>query len=158
MKNNLKSISVSLWMVRIFAVLLLGITVGVYPILKWYLQTFDWDKSNEKLIMLTIGMYVALPFAWLTLYSLHKLLTNLRSKIIFDEDNVRHLGLAALSCFAVSAIGLTIILIYAIFMSKFAMSFGIVTIASFFAGLMVRVVRNVFKAAIDIKAENDLTV
>lgn len=155
MKNNLKSIGISLWMVRIFAVLLAGITVGVYPLLRWYLQTFDWDKSNEKLIMLTIGMYCALPFAWLALYSLHKLLTNIRSKKIFDSNNVKMLGMASLSCFAASAIGLIIILIY---LPKFAMSFGIVTVAAFFAGLLVRVVQNVFKAAIDIKEENDLTV
>ncbi len=155
MKDNQKSINISLWMVRIFAVLLAGITVGAYPILKWYLQTFDWDNTPEKLIMLTIGMYCALPFAWLTLYALHKLLMNIRSKKIFDNDNVKMLGFASVSCFAVSAIGLVIILIY---LPKFAMSFGIVTVAAFFAGLLVRVVRNVFKAAIDIKEENDLTV
>lgn len=155
MKNNLKSIGISLWMVRIFAVLLAGITVGAYPILRWYLQTFDWDKSNAKLVMLTIGMYCALPFAWLTLYSLHKLLMNMRAKKIFDRENVKMLGFSALSCFAVSAIGLVIILWY---LPKFAMSFGIVTIASFFVGVMVSVIKNVFSAAIDIKEENDLTV
>ncbi len=155
MKNNLKSIGISLWIVRIFAVLLAALTVGAYPVLRWYLQTFDWDKSDAKLIMLTIGMYCALPFAWLTLYALHKILTNLRAKKIFDENNVKMLGFASLSCFAVSAIGLVIILIY---LPKFALSFAIVTVASFFVGLLVRVVQNVFKAAIDIKEENDLTV
>lgn len=155
MKNKIKSITVSLWMVRIFAVLLAGITAGAYPILKWYLQTFDWDKSDYKLTMLTIGMYCALPFAWLTLYSLHKLLMNIRAKKIFDSNNVKMLGFSAFSCFAVSAIGLVIILLY---LPKFALSFFIVTIASLFVGVMVRVIQTVFKAAIDIKEENDLTV
>lgn len=155
MKNNLKSLGISLWMVRIFAVLLAALTVGAYPVLRWYLQTFDWDKSDYKLTMLTIGMYCALPFAWITLYSLHRLLMNIRSKKIFDNDNVKMLGLSSLSCFAVSAIGLVIILLY---LPKFALSFGIVTVASLFVGLMVSVIRSVFKAAIDIKEENDLTV
>ena len=158
MNDNFKSTGISLFMVRLFAVLLAALTVGAYPALKWYCETFNWDKSLETRIMLTIGIYIALPFAWLTLYSLHRLLMNIRANKIFDNDNVKMLGNSALSCFAVAAIGLTLILIYAIFMSKFALSFAIVTVAAFFVGLMVRVVQNVFRAAIDIKEENDLTV
>lgn len=155
MNNKQKSLELSIWIVRIFAVLLLIVTFGVYPFLKWYMDVFNWDKTNETLIMLTIGMYISIPFAWITLYCLHKLLTNIKKKVIFDNENVKMLNVISWSCFAVAFVGLIIILIY---LPKFALSFAIVTVAAFFVGLLVRVVKNVFENAIMIKEENDLTI
>ena len=78
------------------------------------------------------------------------LLRNLRQGIVFDSRNVRLLGIVSICCFiacAVCLVGCARIFFL-----------GFVALAAGFVGLIVRIVKNVFSAAIDMRSELDLTV
>lgn len=84
------------------------------------------------------------------LFSLDRLLANIKAKKVFIERNVRHLRIISWCSFAVSAI---------LFISGFYyLLFLLVAVAAAFFGLILRVVKNVIEQAVAIKNENDFTI
>ena len=70
--------------------------------------------------------------------------------IIFDDRNVSLLRLLSWCCVAASLI--------TIVAGHFYLPFFIVGVAAGFFAVILRVIKNVFRAAIDIKTENELTI
>ena len=104
----------------------------------------NWDT------MLIVCLYVCNVPGFVLIFCMDKLLRNLRQGIVFDSRNVRLLGIVSICCFiacAVCLVGCTRIFFL-----------GFVALAAGFVGLIVRIVKNVFSAAIDMRSELDLTV
>ena len=83
--------------------------------------------------------------------------SNLKKEIVFESANVRLLRILSWCC--VFAAGVT--LITAIVLSakhNHEIFIYISAVAEFFVGVIVRVVKNCFEKAVQIKAENDLTI
>ncbi|MBQ6708146.1 MAG: DUF2975 domain-containing protein [Clostridia bacterium] len=89
-------------------------------------------------------------FAYITLYSLLRLLFNIKKDGIFIPPNTQYLRRISWCCFAVAVITFIGGLFY--------IPFLFISVAAAFVGLMLRVVKNVMQSAVEIKAENELTI
>lgn len=151
MKENKDSGSIlfSRVLVWVFGALLLVLDWAIWPVshmLTWYLPILhsNWDT------MLIVCLYACNVPGFVLIFCMDKLLRNLRQGIVFDSRNVRLLGIVSICCFiacAVCLVGCARIFFL-----------GFVALAAGFVGLIVRIVKNVFSAAIDMRSELDLTV
>ena len=131
MWTKTKSLTLSLWVVRIFMVVLVAAVFFLPSLLDWYLE---FSVRPDSII----------------LWFLNKLLSNIRRDDVFIEGNVHCLRVISWSCFAVGVI-------YLILGISFPFSL-LIGIAATFIWLILRVLKNVFAQAVVIKAENDYTI
>jgi hypothetical protein len=95
-------------------------------------------------------LYAVCVPAMVALLCLHRVLARIRRDEIFTAENVRLLRVISWSCFAACFVLLA--------GSASSIAFALVGVGAGFAGLIVRVVKNVFDAARLIKDENDFTI
>ena len=79
-----------------------------------------------------------------------RMLRNIQAGRIFDEDNVCLLRAVSWCCVGAGLICLVSTVYY--------IPFAAVGIAACFMALIVRIIKNIFQQAIDMKAELDLTI
>jgi hypothetical protein len=108
------------------------------------------NKSLDIYIPLLITLYSSLLPATAALISLDRLLANIRKSIIFVKKNVIILRILSWCCFVVS-------IIYLVFGWFYIISL-LISFASAFFGLILRVLKNVFEQAVELKEENDFTI
>ena len=89
-------------------------------------------------------------FAYPALYSLIKLLINIKNDMIFIPFKVSCLRVLSWCCFGVAIITLAGAFYYPTLI--------IITAAASFMRLILRVVKNVMQAAVELREENDLTI
>ena len=97
-----------------------------------------------------ITLYCAVPLAVVALVCLDVLLRNIRKEQPFIAQNVTMLRRISYCCF-----GEALVFVYLAVLKPFAV---VVIIACGFMGLILRVVKNVFEQAIEIREENDFTI
>lgn len=158
MKYNDKTAGFTLVIVRICYVLLAALVV-LLPLSmsaeKGSLLFFDYISYYGK--MLIVPFYLVVPAGYIALASLDKILSNLKKDIVFDQTTVRLLNRLTWCCVYAACIGLTAFIVIAVIFEVFWTMLMLAAGEAFMA-LVVRVVRNIFKKAIEIKEENDLTV
>ena len=160
MWNKNKSVKLTHFMVRSFY--FVTIAVFILPLFR---------KSILELKYFIIPLYLSLPLGLIALVCLDKLLCNIKKNIIFDNKNVKLLRVLSWVCFAAGAVALiSFICIIIDSMIKSGNSweflvtaviyiaFPIMGIGELFVALIVRVVKNSFEKAIELKNENDLTI
>lgn len=130
------------------AVLLLVLDLGCYWLMSWFLKRRGLEQSFVAYFVATV--YACSVFAWLLLWRLWALLSNIRRGEVFTAENVRCLRGVSWCCVGAAAICLVSALYYP--------SFLMVAAAAGFMCLIVRVVKNVFQQAVAMKAEIDLTI
>ncbi len=155
MWNRRKSETLSIAVCFIFtAILTAGLFLGPWAVKLWFTVYRGWDANGEAmenmLTLFSACFYPCAVFAYITLYSLIKLLFNIKKDAIFIGSNVSYLRRISWCCFAVAAITLV--------GGVFYIPFLCVAVAAGFVGLMLRVVKNVMESAVQIKAENELTI
>lgn len=138
---------------------LLALAVIAFPVLMrakegdWYY--FVMIAVHGKYLI--YPFYAVVPLGYAALVCLDKLLGNIKKDIVFDERNIKLLNIITVCCLLASLIGLVsfvvIALIYKSIETVILLSFG-----EGFMALVVRVVRNILKKAIEIKEDNDLVV
>lgn len=101
-------------------------------------------------VPLLITLYCAVPGAIVALVCLDKLLKNIIAEQPFIKANVKLLRIISYCCFAEA-----LVFVYFTTLKPFAL---IVVIASAFMGLILRVIKNVFEHAVEIREENDFTI
>lgn len=148
MWNAKKSIQLSLVLVDLFALVAVICACAMPAIAGWYGDSYG--RGDEMRGALTVAFYCCLPFALAALGALHRLLGNLKRELLFISQNVTLLRALSWCCFAVALIALAASFRY--------LPFLLVGIAAAFIGLILRVIKNVFRAAIEIKTENDMTI
>lgn len=96
------------------------------------------------------AFYFCAVLAFTALFYLNRLLKNIAEDRIFIEENVKILRILSWCCYFV---GITM----AVY-SLEAYPFVIIAAAAAFFGLIIRVLKNVFAKAVEIKEENDATI
>ena len=146
--NKDKSIVLSIVCVYVFALLLLAADLTV-PLWINELFCFVSDAPVNSTLCL-ISIYAASVFAWLCLILLWKLLHSLRKGEIFTEENIRRLRGISWCCAAVSLVFLISML--------FSLLFFVLAAAAAFMMVIVRIVKNIFQQAAEMKSDLDLTI
>jgi len=106
---------------------------------------------------LIVPFYLVVPAGYVALFCLDRILTNIKKDVVFDERNIKLLNIITLCCLFAAVVGLVSYVIIAV-IYKSIETVILLALGEGFMALVVRVVRNVFKKAIEIKEENDLTV
>lgn len=99
---------------------------------------------------LLITLYCAVPAAIVALVCLDMLLSNIIKSQPFISKNVKLLRIISYCCFAEA-----LVFVYFTTLKPFAL---VVVIACAFMGLILRVIKNVFEHAVEIREENDFTI
>lgn len=155
MWNRKKSVQLSIVVCFIVAVLLTaGVFMGPWAFKMWMSVyrglTKDGDAIRDIVTTFSACFYPCAAIAYVTLYNLLKLLYNIKNEKIFISDNVKYLRVISWCCFGVGFITLIGGIFY--------LPFLFVAVAASFVGLMLRIVKNVMQAAVEISEENELTI
>ena len=145
-KNS--SIELSRACVILFMILLAALDIGCYWAVGWFVRLRLMNRDSVFLMMATI--YLCSVFGWVLLMRLWQLLQNIRAQLVFDMRNVHLLRQVSWCCVGAGAVCLVSCLYYLPFIA--------VAIAAGFMALIVRIVKNIFQQAIDMKSELDLTI
>ncbi|MBO5852892.1 MAG: DUF2975 domain-containing protein [Clostridia bacterium] len=135
-------------------VLSLALFFGPWAVELWFTSYRGYAESGSavKNIMTVFNtcFYSCVPFAYLTLYSLLRLLFNIKNDEVFITSNVKYLRRISWCCLIVAVITFVggIFYLPLIFMA----------VAAAFVGLMLRIVKNVMQSAVELKTENELTI
>lgn len=144
-----KSVALSRFFVIIFALLLAAACVAVPWFIPWFLERTD-QKMLELLPFFFTTAYTSAASGAAALYLLYRLLDNLRKEQVFVPQNVQYLRRLSWCCFLAAVIFLLSGFYYP--------PFFLAAAAASFMGLILRVVKNAFQQAADIKEENDFTI
>lgn len=133
---------------RIMICIVIGIVATAPYLVKGYvLYTM---KDTVIILPLTLTIYACAVPGLIALFSLDRLLANIKKKEVFIEKNVKYLRAISWCSFTVSLILLISGFYYILFL--------IMAFAAAFFGLILRVVKNVIEQAVIIKSENDYTI
>lgn len=142
-----KSVMLSSILVKIVFICLAVGAFFIPEFVEWY---SCFSLRPKVLIPLCVTLYATLIPAFIAIISLNNLIRNINKETIFIAENVKLLRILSWCCFAAS-------LIYGILGFFILLSFIICFAAAFF-GLILRVIKNVFEQAIEIREENDFTI
>ena len=151
-----KSIVLSKICVFIFAIL--GILLNIYIhhdikfiILRRVYIPFPREELLKQYIIFTlIAVYIMDVLAYTALLLLYRLLCNIHKSKVFTLENVKYLRLLSWCCFIASFVCFILTFYY--------LPFVLLVTGSAFMALILRVVKNVFTEAIEIKQENEYTI
>lgn len=148
--NQDRSIALSRFCVICFAILLLTVDVAGLYLIDLFLEVLEPLANGIPRTGLILTLYSSSLLAALLLLVLWRLLSNIRVGEVFTEANVRYLRIASWTTLAISCI---------YFLSMFYFfPLGLIGLAGSFIALVIRIVKNVFAQALDMKSELDLTV
>ena len=151
-----KSIVLSKICVFIFAIL--GILLNIYIhhdikfiILRRIYIPFPREELLRQYIIFTlIAVYIMDVLAYTALLLLYRLLCNIHKSKVFTLENVKYLRLLSWCCFIASFV--------CFILTFFYLPFVLLVTSTAFMALILRVVKNVFTEAIEIKQENEYTI
>lgn len=144
-KSN--SVKLSSILVKIMFVCCVASIFLIPAVAKFY----DGVSAREPVFLpLCITLYFALIPAFILLVNLNTLLENIKAEQVFIKKNCAILRLISYCCFAIAAI-------FFGFGFFRALAFLIAFAAGFF-GLILRVLKNVFVKAVEIREENDAVI
>ncbi len=130
----------------------LGITLLALILASPWSQLFSvqiyWKKLTVNWYTVTLVAF-AFP-AYAALFQLYRLLNNLSHGKVFVAGNVRCLHILSWCCFAAAVVFF--------FSGFYSTSWIVIFVAASFGGLILRVVKNVFAAAVSLQNESDLTI
>ena len=116
-------------------------------ITEWYDAISDQAPIH---IYLNIGLYLSAFLGILALWELFRMFSNIRKKLVFVTENVTIMRVISWCCFGVALIW--VLLSYLRLMSMF------VAFTAAFAGIIIRVMKNLFAMAVEMREENDFTI
>ena len=99
---------------------------------------------------LLVAFYACLVPAYITAYSLLKLLYNIRDEQVFTNENVRLIRVISIMCAIVFFICFAAGFIYP--------TLFLVCAVAGFMSIILKVVKNCFAAAVELRADNELTI
>ena len=155
MLNSKKSATLSIVVCFILAVILVLLVVLGPMIFEYYMVGYrGFAKGGTSLWAIkrvfSMCFYPSSIFAGVALYSLIKLLFNIKANNTFISQNVKYLRIVSWCCIAVSVITFIGGLFY--------IPFFFIAAAAGFVGMLLRVLKNVMQSAVELKAEQELTI
>ncbi len=150
MWNKYKSAVLSHFAVQVLMVLTVAAACFIPKFVDIYCRTIEPQFVSVTRVWLMITLYATFPAALLSELCLHNLLVNIKKDAVFVPENVKYMRYISWCCFAVA-------IIYFVLGFRILLAFAIAAAAALF-GLILRVIKNVFTEAVEIKSENDLTI
>ena len=148
MKNKISTAVATLWATRLIAVILVVLLFALPSLLDIYCQVRI--LRPEERIAIIIAFYACAAITGVALLQMDKLLRNILAERVFVKENVRRVQVIQWCCGCISLICLPAAVFY------YPLVFLFVVMA--FLWLVVGVVSQVMRAAVDIREENDLTI
>ena len=146
MKRN----KISLIATFIMTAMIIGIIAVAIVILPRLIDFFEEMRGYSDCTDLMVALYISAIPGLICSLSLMKLLLNIKREEIFVGENIRILRVLSYCCIFVGAE-------YLVFAHRY-ISMILISFAALFFGLVLRVIKNVFDKAIEIRVENDFTV
>lgn len=115
----------------------------------WGPLAMVWDLGLDP-VGFYIVFYTCAVLAFTALFFLNKLLSNIKNEKIFIEGNVTIIRILSWCCYLVG-------IVMAIY-SFWVYPFIVIAAAAAFFGLIIRVLKNVFAKAVELREENDGTI
>lgn len=153
MWNKNKSLILSKICVYLFALTGVFICIFLPQWLKYVVESSrspELFSSNISLLALLIIGYPLAAVCFKALFELHGLLISVEKGEVFSQANVIRLRLISWLCITASLMCLAASLFYYQLIIMFCIGA--------FMGLVLRVLKNVFASAVEIKEENDYTI
>lgn len=147
--NKDKSLKLSKICIYIFAVTMV-VVAAFAPKIFGLLIELRIGYLGGTLPYFLITTYTACVPATIALAGLYRLLDNISKGHVFIEKNVQILRMLSWACIFAGGICLV--------SSSYYLPFLIIAAAAGFVGLLLRVVKNVFARAVEIKEESDYTI
>ena len=154
MKKRHIAAALSLAICGASALLLLAWAFTFPRFFNWFYLSYHGIAENPYTLAVqrrVIGaFYGCMPFAAASLYCLIRLLLNIRKDVVFIARNVTYIRLVACFCYAVAAITLATGVRY--------FPLLIITFATVTVGTLLLVMKDLFRSAVELKEENELTI
>ncbi|MCB6607419.1 DUF2975 domain-containing protein [[Clostridium] symbiosum] len=147
--NNEKSIGLTKFFIILFAAAYV-LVVAFCPVMTREFVRHSFSARGKDALLFTATIYASAVPLGIILWNLYRMIGRIGEEQIFSEENVRCLRLISWMCFAVAAVCLVSTAYYVFFL--------IIAACAAFMGLLIRVIKNVFERAREIKEENDYTV
>ncbi len=147
--NDDKSLLLTRVCVWLSAAALVLLCVSAPWLFSWFIQKRLILPPQSRDYFLVTTYTVAVP-ATIALYMMNRLLANIRKEEVFTEKNTRYLRGMSWCCLAAGLIFLV--------SSFYYLPFFALCAAAVFMALILRVIKNVFAQAEEIKKENDYTI
>ncbi len=155
MWNSKKSVNLSIVVCFVLSAILVLLAIFGPMVFKLYMTAYrgflpDGEAMQNLSRTFAFCFYPCAVFAGIILYSLLKLLFNIKRDDVFISQNVTMLRIVSWCCVAIAVITFVGAFFY--------MPFGFVALAGGFVGMMLRVLKNVMQSAVALREENDLTI
>jgi ABC-type multidrug transport system fused ATPase/permease subunit len=108
------------------------------------------SSLDKYLLLFIVSTYLILLVGFYIMSNLSKLINNINEEEIFILENINLLRYISWACFLIAFISLLSTFYY--------YAWFIIFVVGIFMGMLLRVIKNVFSKALEIKEENDLTV
>lgn len=148
--NKDKSLALSRICVLLFSICLAAGCIGGPWLFGLLSKAVGANYLDSKRTLFFITAYSSAIFIAAALYLLHCLLNNIRREIVFDICNVKCLRYLSWCCLAAGVIYLLSGFYFALF--------WVLAVMAVFISLIIRVIKNVFAQAVQLKEENDYTI
>lgn len=138
-------------MYALFAMLVAAL--GLIPFIsRWYGEISDGHGliGGDLFIPVCIMLYICDIFGLAAVNNVRILLGNIGTDNVFTDQNTKCLRIISWCCIFV---GMTFL-----FFGLWRFVFGFAAFFAFFMGFIMRVLKNVFEKAVEIKSENDFTI
>ncbi len=147
----MKRKNISIFASIIVTTMLLVLVIAAVFTLPQIMQVYSKMRGGIDVSSLMVALYISSVPGIICTLSLLKLLFNIRKNDIFTKQNVIILQILSYCCLFV---GIEYVAIcYSRYISMIFVGF-----AAIFIGIILRVIKNVFDKAIEIREENDYTI
>lgn len=141
----------SLLLSRVLTVVVLALAAAMLFCIPIMTEWYDAVSGQDPIrLVLNIALYCSDLVGIAAVWMLHKMLGNLAKEKVFVEENVRCFRIISWCCFAVA-------LIWLVLTYWRLLAFFVAFIAAF-AGLILRVMKNLLATAVELREENDYTI
>ena len=148
MNAQQKITTVTLWVNRIIALLMVFLSFTLLPIIEWYCSFRTLTESEQTAI--SIAFYCCAAVVFIALWNMDRLLDTILKAQVFVRSNVKRLRRVQWCCGTVSLICIPASFAY------MPLIFMVIVMA--FLCLCISVVSCIMDAAVAIREENDLTI
>ena len=143
----------SLFLSRMLTIASMAIAVITLFCIPYLAEWYDAISGNPPIRnQLIVCLYISDALGILALWQLHRLLRNINLQRVFVSENAACFRLIAWCCFAVAGLWLFMFVLCRRF-HEFIIAF-----MAAFAGLIIRVIKNLLEAAVELREENDYTI
>ena len=148
-KDPNSSVKVSKACIVLFAVIMAAVMVTAPKLFSLLIEK-RIDYLSGKLPYFLVSTYTACVPAAFALKAMYSLLGNIENGKVFIDENVVHIDRVSVCCIAAGFICLVSCLYY--------LPFVMPGVARGFVGLILKVVKNVFRQAVELQKDSDYTI